>query len=481
MKPYPEYKESGIEWLGEIPRYWKIIPLKRILKKNDGGVWGSDSLDNGTIVLRSTEITVDGKWDIKDPAIRELSRSDKKAAILKTGDLLVTKSSGSALHIGKSGYVNNDIANKECCYSNFMQRLRVNNNINPKFIYWILNCPPGRSQLVFLGTTTTGLANLSAKIIGDLIIALPELSEQHTIAAYLDRETSRIDTLIAKKQRQIELLQEKRSALISHVVTKGLPAEALAKAGLDPDIKMKDSGVEWLGEVPEHWEVRLFKRVMYSSYGISLELDRTLEGGTPIISLRNVLLDGNLELTDVPFINLEESEKDYYLLKKGDLLFNWRNGSSEHLGKTAYFKEDGIYTNVSFLLRLRFDNQKYDSRFYHRFLNGLRITGFFAKSKAGVNNTFNKSELDNLYVVVPPKNEQTEIADHLDFEIKRIDVLISKIYLSIEKLREYRTVLISAAVTGKINVRDEIEPAEQDEEVRIAAEPEREYHSGKSR
>ncbi len=217
----------------------------------------------------------------------------------------------------------------------------------------------------------------------------------------------------------------------------------------------KDSGIEWLGEIPEHWTVCLFKRVADTKYGLPGELDRTLTEGTRILSLPNVSINGNLLLNDIPFTVLPPKQATDLLLHHGDLLFNWRNGSSKHLGKTALFNLDGEYIHVSFLLRLRFDPKRHDSRYFQRVLNGLRITGFFSSSKAGVNNTFNQSELDNLWVMVPPLDEQNYIADYLGQETDLIDVLIGKLELSISKLREYLSALISSAVTGKIDVRRE--------------------------
>jgi type I restriction enzyme S subunit len=275
---------------------------------------------------------------------------------------------------------------------------------------------------------------------------VPSMDEQRAISTFLDRETKRIDTLIAKKERQIELLQEKRAALISHVVTKGL----------NPNAKMKNSDIEWLGEIPEHWIVCLLKRVAEMAYGMSGELDRTLTQGTRILSLPNVNIDGELILDDVPHADVPEEQRSNLLLKHGDLLFNWRNGSSDHLGKTAFFDLEGDYTHVSFLLRLRFNSDRHDSRYFQRLLSGLRITGFFSSSKAGVNNTFNQSELANLWVMVPPLEEQRSIADFLDKEVYRIKDQTAKIQQSIDRLHEYRSALVYAAVTGRIDVRKEV-------------------------
>ncbi|TEU21933.1 MAG: restriction endonuclease subunit S, partial [Anaerolineales bacterium] len=180
--PYSEYEESGVPWLGRIPDSWYVAPLKRGLARNDGGVWGEDFDDEGTIVLRSTEIALDGSWQIEEPARRQLTAKERKDGRLEVGDLLVTKSSGSALHLGKTAVVTEDVAAMNCCFSNFTQRLRVNTKLLPRCLFWILNCPVGRDQLVFLGTTTTGLANLNTEVIGAVQIPFSTLAEQRAIA-----------------------------------------------------------------------------------------------------------------------------------------------------------------------------------------------------------------------------------------------------------------------------------------------------------
>jgi type I restriction enzyme S subunit len=218
--PAAPMKPSGVEWLGEVPEHWEVKRLKRILLRNDGGVWGADPVDEADpIVLRSTEQTVDGNWNIQDPARRRLSRDEFVSAQLFAGDLLVTKSSGSELHIGKSTLVTPAIAAMRCCYSNFMQRLRFSEFLLPELGWYFLNCRVARAQLGFLSNTTTGLANLNAEVLGLVQMSLPPLAEQRAIAAFLDRQTKKIDTLVTQAESAISLLTERRSALISAAVT----------------------------------------------------------------------------------------------------------------------------------------------------------------------------------------------------------------------------------------------------------------------
>ena len=243
---YGRYRPSGVTWFCEVPDNWKCAAFKWEIVSNDGGVWGDDpDGESDTIVLRSTEQTMDGRWRLDDPAPRKLSPSDRSAALLLAGDLLVTKSSGSSLHIGKTTLVTPEITAMGCCYSNFMQRVRMRTSYLPKLAWYLLNSELARAQFGFLSNSTTGLANLNGAMIGEIIVPVPPVQEQEGIVTFLDRETGKIDALVEEQRRLIELLKEKRQAVISHAVTKGL----------DPTAPMKDSGVEWLGEVPAHWDI----------------------------------------------------------------------------------------------------------------------------------------------------------------------------------------------------------------------------------
>jgi len=220
LDPNVPMKDSGIEWLGEIPEHWKAVPFKTLLARNDSGVWGEDP--NGvadTVVLRSTEQKSDGSWCIADPASRSLSHRERAEAILVNEDLVVTKSSGSQLHIGKTSYVDEHVGSLGACFSNFMQRLRVKEGNTARLFWRFMNSPACRQQFVYLSTTTTGLGNLNGGIIGAVWAPVAPTDEQRAIADFLDRETAKIDALIAKVGEAIERLKEYRTALISAAVT----------------------------------------------------------------------------------------------------------------------------------------------------------------------------------------------------------------------------------------------------------------------
>lgn len=436
-KPFPAYKDSGVEWYGKIPAAWKINKLSHAFAEIGSGTTPpSDKFDYyepreipwvTTSELRENQITETSKCVCKR-ALRDFPT----LRVYPPGTLLVAMYGAT---IGRLGILNiHACTNQACCA---VAKPRTAQTMYA--FYWF---QAFRQHIIQL-SSGGGQPNINQEKIRALRIPIPSIKEQTAIAAFLDRETARIDALIEKKKRLIELLAEKRAALISHAVTKGL----------NPDAPMKDSGIEWLGMIPKHWGSCLFKRTASISYGLSIELDRGITDGTPIISLPNVTKDGRLVLDEVPQTHLSDSDKRSLLLQKGDLLFNWRNGSPDHVGKTAYFDASSEYTHVSFLLRLRFDQAKSDPRYYHLLLNSLRSNGFFGASKDQVNKTYNQTELGNLEIIVPPLNEQLQIADFVYQETAKFDALTAKVHEGVERLQEYRTALISAAVTGKIDVR----------------------------
>ena len=198
----------------------EIVILRRHLVLNDSGAWGEDPTGADDVaVLRSTEQTVDGYWAISDPALRTLSQTERQNTRLRAGDLIVTKTSGSFKHVGKTTLVDNEVAEGGYGFGNFMQRLRLKSTMTPKFLWWFMRTDQARSWINLVATTSTGLMNLNGSTLGRMEVPLPSLVEQREIAGHLDRETAKIDALIARAERFIELAQERRAALITAAVT----------------------------------------------------------------------------------------------------------------------------------------------------------------------------------------------------------------------------------------------------------------------
>jgi type I restriction enzyme S subunit len=446
---YQEYKDSGVELLGEIPSQWSVMPFKWQILKNEGGVWGNDPLGEGdTFVLRSTDQTVDGKWKVEDPAIRALNASERRQALLSEGDLVVTKSSGSSLHIGKTTLVTSEIAEMGCCFGNFMQRIRMKPSFMPEFAWYVMNNDIARIQLGVLSNSTTGLANLNGPLIGEMELVVPPLKEQQKIAAFLDHETAKIDALIAEQQRLIELLKEKRQAVISHAVTKGL----------NPNAPMKDSGVEWLGEVPEHWEIKKIKHAVASlDQGWSPQCDNfpatDEEPGVLKVGCVNGGVFNSSQNKRLP----EELEFNSDLaVRAGDLLVS-RANTRDLVGSAAVSPQDFDNLMVSDkLYRIRLIHGYVDPQFLCFYLG----TGF-ARREVELAATGASSSMLNIGqgtvlempFPCPPFKEQEDIRDCVFAETHRIIELSVDAEALVELLKERRSALISAAVTGKIDVR----------------------------
>lgn len=329
--------------------------------------------------------------------------------------------------------------------------LRARHNVDAGFLYWLTRGHEFRITGAAEMRGSAGQKRVTEEFVANYRVAVLEATQQRRITSYLDEQTAKIDRLIELRQRQMELLKEQRAAIIQEAVTRGL----------NPDSPMRESGLPWLGEIPVHWPVLPLKRVCQISYGLGLQLNRQETNGIPILSLPNVTKDGELSLEDVPKTPLNEAEKQGLLLRRGDLLFNWRNGSLDHLGKTALFDVEGEFTHVSFLLRLRFDPQAHDSRYFHLLINHYRSLGFFATAKVQVNNTFNMDELRRLLVAVPPIKEQIGILDWLSAERVRIANLLEHYSRQLTLLAEYRASLIHECVTGQRPVPDHSSTGEQ--------------------
>ncbi len=442
LKPYPSMKDSGVVWLSMVPEHWAVTRLKSHLCLNDSGIWGDQFSDAGTVVLRSTEQTVVGGWRITTPAKIVLPATLINSALLEAGDLVVTKSSGSQNHIGKTSLVNKEIARLHCCFSNFMQRLRLYKSADPAFIWWNLNSPVGREQLVFQSTTTTGLGNLNGTILGNCRFAFPPLTEQAAIVHFLNHAEQRICKYIHTKQKLIELLEEQKQAIIHHAVTRGL----------DPDAPLKDSGVEWLGDVPEHWKISALRHRYFQHLGKMLDSKR-ITGNYLLPYLRNIDVQWDrVNVEELPTMDIPPEEYTRYTLQKGDLLVC----EGGDVGRCAIWQNGlDICGFQKALHRLRPLNTKRDSP---RFM-------YFVLRAASHGNAFNDGHISTIAHLTgdklrahrfpfPPIAEQESIIGYLDSSLNQINQTVSTALKEIELLREYRTRLIAEVVTGKLDVRE---------------------------
>lgn len=281
--------------------------------------------------------------------------------------------------------------------------------------------------------------------IGSIEVVYPDQPEQAKILTTLDRETARIDALIQKKTRFIELLKEKRQALITHAVTKGL----------DPNVKMKDSGVEWIGQVPEHWEVKRLRHVgRYSNSGVdkkSYEDQQTVE----LCNYTDVYYNEFIN-DDMPFMQATASshEIEQFTLRKGDVIITKDSEDPSDIGIPAFVRHDmpGVVCGYH-LTMIRALNDNYGSYIHRSLQSDHTKAHFFVESPGITRYGLNQNTIGNAPVVLPPPDEQATIAATLERETARIDALIGKAEHSITLLKERRAAFITAAVTGQIDLR----------------------------
>ena len=436
MERYSSYKDSGISWTAEIPSHWDFLAGKKLFLKNDGGVWGTDPLNDGkdTIVLRSTEQTVDGKLVIENPAKRCLSEKEKQGSLLEENDLIITKSSGSPAHIGKTSIITKEIAQLKCSYSNFIQRIRIKGC--PMYYWFVFNSTLIKTQFDILTTTTTGLKNISAKIIDRVMLPLPPLAEQEKIVSYLEEKTSKIDAYVADKEKEVQLLQELKQKTIAEAVTKGL----------NPNVKLKDSGISWIGMIPEHWEMKQLRSFLSlfteKGHGDAQLLSVTREQGV-------ILRDKDNKEENHNFV--PEDLSGYKYIEKGDFAINKMKAWQ---GSYAVSDYNGIVSPAYFTCKLKGVNKD----FFSRAIRSKAYIPFFTQYSKGIRVDqwdLNPNALKSIPFLLPPVDEQQAIVAYIEEKCQKIDTLITELQAEIDYLKEYKQRLIADVVTGQVNVQNE--------------------------
>jgi type I restriction enzyme S subunit len=428
-KRYPAYRDSGVAWLGAVPEGWEIMRTKYCSKINMGQSPSSEDCNIDCIGLPFLQ--GNAEFGAVSPAPNQYCGVARK--VTHTGDLLISvRAPVGALNVADQDY---GIGRGLC-------GITPNEiNLNSAFCWHLLHY--ARVQLNLCATGSTYDA-VSAADVGNMVLVIPPLPEQRTIAAFLDRETGRIDALIAKKERQIELLREKRAALISHAVTKGL----------DLDAPMKNSGVEWLGEVPEHWNILALRRVVSRFVDYRGKTPEKVDRGVPLITAKNIK-DGHIDLSQSQEFMREDEYQDWMTRgwpEIGDVLIT----TEAPLGEVAQV-EDTFIALAQRIILLKVNKSRIINDYlkYH-FLSTSGQGELWTRASGSTALGIKAERFKGTLVSVPPLNEQQKITRYLDSGISRLERPSSKIRESISKLREYRTALISAAVTGKIDVREEL-------------------------
>jgi type I restriction enzyme S subunit len=434
---YPKYKDSGVEWLGEVPEHWDVRRLRQIgpLLKGSGGS-KDDIVESGVPCIRYGDLYTTHAYFIRQARTHVSEERSADYFPIQKGDVLFAASGEDLAEIGRSAVTLID--DRVCCGGDLVI-LRPRMTVVPRFMGYACDCWVSKAQKASMGRGTT-VKHIYPDELKRLLIALPPVPEQTAIATFLDRETAKIDALIAEQQRLIELLQEKRQAVISHAVTKGL----------NPDALMKDSGIEWLGEVPEHWEVwkvsRAFSLIGSGTTPRSDNPEYYEDGVIPWVNTGD-LTDG--QLLDCPKRVTAKALADHTSLRlypPGSLLFAMYGAT---IGKLALL---GFEATVNQACCVLGDGTAVEPPFMFYWFLGMR-SNILSLATGGGQPNVSQDIVRSLRVACPDTAEQLRIVAFLNAKTETLELLQTECWTAITLLQERRAALISAAVTGQIDVR----------------------------
>lgn len=435
---YPKYKDSGVAWLGEVPEHWEVTALKRGFDVTLGKMLQPESKapeDQLLPYLRAANIQWEGV-DTTNIKNMWFSERDRKQLRLEAGDLLVSEGGD----VGRSCLWNDEL--DECYFQNSVNRVRARDGHSNGYLRYWMSTIKDKGYIDVLCNKST-IAHFTAEKVASVPIPLPDPTEQTAIAAFLDRETAKIDALVQEQRRLMELLKEKRQAVISHAVTKGL----------NPEAPMKPSGIEWLGDVPEHWDTLSIARIstkITNGY-VGPTRDILVEDGVPYIQATHIKR-GKVNFNGGYFVTQHWSDShSKSILSAGDVLIVQTGAGTGDIGLVSS-TENGF--NCHALIIVACDKLQLSGAFLAPVLQSE-----YGRQKlesiqtGGMHPHLNCGNVKFVEVPVPPKTEQSKIVSHINKACEKFDTLTAEAQRAIDLLQERRTALISAAVTGQIDVR----------------------------
>lgn len=422
MKKYDSYKDSGIEWIGEIPSHWDVTRIKYKFQIGRGRVISNEDLvEDGIYPVYSSQTLNNGCLGFIDT--------------YDFDDKLITWTTDGA----NAGTVFLREGKFNC--TNVCGTLKAKSDeIIPEYDYYFLQY----ATQFYKRPDTNGAKIMNNEMAVILSLKLSN-EEQTAIANYLDQKTSQIDDLIAKKERLIQLLEEERTAIINHAVTKGL----------DPTVPMKDSGIEWLGEIPAHWNVTKVKNTNKKiGSGVTPKGGAEIYelSGIPLLRSQNIYFDG-FRLENVAYITSEihDSMKNSQV-QSGDVLLNITGGS---IGRCYYVTDEFSEANVNQHVCIVRPNDRIITEFlYYVLSSSIGQQQIDLCQTGGNREALNFEQLKNFFLCLPEVDEQKSIVQQLNFKLNSINLTIEKFRKEIELIIEYKTALISEVVTGKVDVRN---------------------------
>jgi type I restriction enzyme, S subunit len=453
LPKYAHYKCSEIPWMSETPSHWETVTLSRVtLDKCDGpfgsGIKSEHYTDEGALVIRLQNIRA-GHFHRGGPVYldQRYFDSELRGHEVLPGDILIAGLGDDNNLLGRACVAPDEIGSalvKADCF-----RFRVDpNRTSPKFVATQLSAGASFDAGTLSSGTTRSRIPLGTMATRRL--ALPPLVEQVAITTFLDRESAKIDALIAEQEKLLTLLAEKRQATISHAVTRGL----------DPDVSMKDSGIPWLGEVPAHWKVAKCGRFLSVLSGFafpSVGFDQS-GCGTRLLRGANVGV-GALRWDDVAYWERMPSDGlDEYQLKVGDLVIGMDRPLISAGVRVARILESDLPCLLLQRVASLRTNTDLNAEFLMHYLSTPMFVAHFSPETTGVSVPhISPDQIASFVIAIPPATEQNSIVGHLEQELGKMELLQSNSRRAIELLNERRSALIAAAVTGKIDVRGAVE------------------------
>ena len=420
MERYNEYKDSGVQWLGEIPSHWGLRRTKYVWKETDSrSEFGSEQL-----------LSVSQYDGVREAQSDSRSESLKGYKIVKQDELVINIMLAWLGGLGVSKH-EGIVSPAYCVY-------KLQDAQNPRFLHYLYRTP---MYLAEFARHSTGIVpsrwRMYTDDFGEVLTLLPPIEEQDAMVAYLDTATAKIDEAIAQQQKMIGLLNERKQIIINNAVTKGL----------NPDAPMKDSGVDWIGEIPEHWEALRIRYIGEAKNGLTYSPNDMVDEGNGILVLRSSnIQDGKLAFEDNVYV---KGAPEKLWVKKGDIIICSRNGSASLVGKCAIVEEDIYASFGAFMMRFR---SEHNSKYTYYLLTAAisHYKQLFATS------TINQLTLGIFADIKMPfvydLQEQTKIAESLDLAIKKLDTAISNATKQISLLQERKQIIINDVVTGKVKV-----------------------------
>jgi type I restriction enzyme S subunit len=452
---YSEYKDSGVQWLGDVPKHWAVKRGRFVMKVNPPSLCLRQLSEDSEVSFVPMEA-------VGQLGGIQLGQNVCKADVsggyteFQNGDVVFAKI--TPCFENEKGALAENLKNGAAYGTTELHVLRCSTSLDRRYLFYLsitdLFRKLGESEMYGAG----GQKRVPPEFCKDFRTPLPPLAEQKAIAEFLDRETGRIDALVEKKRQLVERLKEKRAALISRTVTKGLPPEAARAAGLEPHTKLVFSGNDWLGEVPEQWAVRRIKeictlvgRIGFRGYSVD---DLVSENEGAISMSPSNMVDGLVNLDKCTWLSWEKYYESPEIQIKAKDVIMVKTGST--IGKTAFVEcvETPMTINPQLMI---FKEVKCNERFLFYYLISKIIQDVIPLHNTGSTiPTMTQEGIGKLPVPYPDLVEQTAIAEYLDWETAKLDQLSKNVGDVIERLQEYRSALITAAVTGKVDVRGEV-------------------------